>query len=164
MNKKIGKEKIRAIWLILAAAGCVLTILFGALFAQAVHTKNAKGSFPIDISGLSVSKICGAQGRYIVGTEDGSILYYREEEPTAPSWSYKREPEDDGSAASVADIKVHGENIYVAYTDRYIYSFMPDGGKVFSVKAVYRVGLTPQNMYFDGDSNLFAVYGATARI
>lgn len=162
MNKKIGKEKVKVIWLILVAAGCVLTIVFGTLFAQTIYMKHAKGNFPVDVSALSVSKICGTKGRYVVGTEDGSVLYYDEKDSEIPFWTYKREAAEDGSFASVADIVVHGEDVYVAYSDRYVYSFSLVGGEENPVKNVYQVGLTPQSMYFDGDSNLFAVYGATA--
>ena len=137
-------------------------VVFSVLTANTARALHATSDFPVDVSGLSVTKVFESDGDYVIGTGDGFVYCYGGEDLSAPRWSYEKRASVGSQNPSVVDIAEHGGEIYVAYSDRNVYAFSrAAAGEEVSPAKMYSVGLQPLSIHFSQEADVFAVLGST---
>lgn len=156
-------KRINLIWFAVFAVLLAGIIVFSVFTANTAHVLSATSDFPVDVSALSVTKVFETDGDYVIGTSDGFVYYYGGEDLSSPRWSYEKTSSVGSQNPSVVGIAEHAGKVYVAYSDRYVYSFACEGeGEEVTPDTVFSVSLQPVSLHFSDEADVFVVLGETA--
>lgn len=149
------EKKLKIIWSVVAAVLTVATVLMFVFGIRAAVLRKRSSDFAMDTSGIQVATVYGNDGYWAVGTQDGTVLCYSEDDTSEPLFSYNR------NGVDVKLLAISNGRLYAAFGNREICAFSL-GSTDNTPVAVYTVGFVPERMFFYDESEYFAVYGVNS--